>query len=104
MGRTGGGKRVAACDGDDGQCRGGKQGYGPGQGTCAGVTAKTSPHRRRGISRDSCKPQPGRLVADPADLAAQHRVLVPERQEFGIFARFTLAVTIRDLSRQRASR
>ena len=31
------------------------------------------------------EPQPaGRLVADPADLAAQHRVLVPEHQEFGI--------------------
>jgi hypothetical protein len=75
----------------DGQCRGRKQGCGPGQGTCAGVTAKTSPHRRRGISRDSCEPQPaGRLVADSADLAAQHRVLVPERQEFGIFARFAL--------------
>jgi hypothetical protein len=31
------------------------------------------------------EPQPvARLVADPADLAAQHRVLVPEHQEFGI--------------------
>jgi hypothetical protein len=30
-------------------------------------------------------PQPvARLVADPADLAAQHRVLVPEHQKFGI--------------------
>ena len=96
VGRTGGGnawRRATATmrHTTDGQCRGRKQGCGPGQGTCAGVTAKTSPHRRRGISRDSCEPQPaGRLVADSADLAAQHRVLVPERQEFGIFARFAL--------------
>ena len=36
------------------------------------------------------EPQPvGRLVADPADLAAQHRVLVPEHQELGIPGRLT---------------
>jgi hypothetical protein len=36
------------------------------------------------------KPQPvGRLVAEPADLAAQHRVLVPEHQEFGILGYLT---------------
>ena len=35
--------------------------------------------------RQGREPPPvARLVADPADLAAQHRVLVPERQEFGI--------------------
>jgi hypothetical protein len=35
--------------------------------------------------RQDGEPQlPGRLVADPADLAAQHRVLVPEHQELGI--------------------
>jgi hypothetical protein len=52
----------------------------------AGVTANTSPHRRRGISRDSAASHSrfGWLVADPADLAAQHRVLVPEHQELGI--------------------
>jgi hypothetical protein len=37
-----------------------------------------------------CEPQPvGRLVADPADLAAQDRVLVPEHQEFGVLGRRT---------------
>jgi hypothetical protein len=36
------------------------------------------------------EPQPaGRLAADPADLAAQHRVLVPEHQELGIPGRLT---------------
>ena len=35
------------------------------------------------------EPQPvGWLVADPADLAAQHRVLVLEHQEFGILGGF----------------
>jgi len=29
------------------------------------------------------------LVADPADLAAQHRVLVPEHQQFGILGHLT---------------
>jgi len=51
----------------------------------AGVTAKTSPHRRRGMSRDSAASHSrSGLVADPADLAAQHRVLVPEHQELGV--------------------
>jgi len=36
-------------------------------------------------SRQYCQPQPvARLVADPADLAAKHRVLVPEHQELGV--------------------
>jgi hypothetical protein len=36
------------------------------------------------------KPQPvGRLVADPAGLAAQHRVLVPEHQELGVLGHLT---------------
>jgi hypothetical protein len=36
------------------------------------------------------KPQPvGRLVADPAGPAAQHRVLVPEYQEFGVLGHLT---------------
>jgi len=35
--------------------------------------------------RQCCEPQPvTRPVADPADLAAQHRVLVPEHQELGV--------------------
>jgi len=36
------------------------------------------------------EPQPvARLVSDPADLAAQHRVLMPEHQEFGVPGRLT---------------
>ena len=36
------------------------------------------------------QPQPvSRLVADPADLAAQHRVLVSEHQEFGVLGHLT---------------
>ena len=36
------------------------------------------------------KPQPvGRLVADPADLAAQHRVLVAKYQELGVLGHVT---------------
>jgi len=36
------------------------------------------------------EPQPvARLVADPADLAAQHRVLVPEHQQFGVLGHLT---------------
>jgi len=57
----------------------------------AGVTGNTSPHRCRGISRDSAASH-SRSAAwypTPADLAAQHRVLVPEHQEFGTFGRFT---------------
>ena len=51
----------------------------------------TSPHRRRGISRGQCrKPHPvARLVADPAGLAAQYRVLVAEYQEFGVLGHLT---------------
>ena len=53
--------------------------------------------RRRGHSEDLTPPAPGdqpeqcrepepvaRLVANPADLAVQHRVIVPQHQEFGI--------------------
>jgi hypothetical protein len=51
------------------------------------------------------EPQPvGGLVPDPADLAAQHRVLVPEHQEFGILDPSRCASTVRQLRRQRASR
>jgi hypothetical protein len=51
------------------------------------------------------EPQPvTRLVADPADLAAQHRVLVPEHQEFASFDTSRRASTIRPPSRHRVSR
>jgi catechol 2,3-dioxygenase-like lactoylglutathione lyase family enzyme len=47
----------------------------------SGTASRSGPYGRvRGRSRRHA----GRLVADPADLAAQHRVLVPEHQEFGI--------------------
>ena len=47
-------------------------------------------HRRRGQGGQRREPQPvGWLVADPADLAAQHRVLVPEHQELGVLGRRT---------------
>jgi hypothetical protein len=40
--------------------------------------------------RQCCEPQPvARLVADPADLAAQYGVLVPEHQELGILGHLT---------------
>jgi hypothetical protein len=58
--------------------------------------------RRRGHGEHSCPPVPGdqpgqrrepqpagRLIADPADLTAQHRVLVLEHQKLGILGRFT---------------
>jgi len=36
------------------------------------------------------EPEPaGRLAADPAGLPAQHRVLVPEHQQFGVLERTT---------------
>jgi hypothetical protein len=57
----------------------------------AGVTANTSPHRRPGDQPGQGRePHPVTwLVADPADLAAQHRVLVPENQQFGILGHLT---------------
>ena len=52
----------------------------------AGVTGKTSAQRLRGMNRASPASQNpvGRLVTYPAGVAAQHRVLVPEYQQFGI--------------------
>jgi hypothetical protein len=52
----------------------------------AGVTGKISVQRLRGRSRASAAnhTRPGRLVPDPASVAAQHRVLVPEHQQFSI--------------------
>jgi hypothetical protein len=64
--------------------------------TCARPAAdarRASPGQREHLtppaagnqSRQYCQPQPvARLVADPADLAAKHRVLVPEHQELGV--------------------
>jgi hypothetical protein len=41
-------------------------------------------------SRQCRKPQPAaRLVADPAGLTAQHRVLVPQHQQLGIYGHLT---------------
>jgi hypothetical protein len=53
----------------------------------AGVIGKTSAQRLRGISRASAASQTraARLVTYPAGAAVQHRVLVPESQQFGIF-------------------
>ena len=46
--------------------------------------------RRRGISRDSAESQSrSHGWGEPADLAAQHRVLVPQYQEFGILGHLT---------------
>ena len=52
----------------------------------AGVTAKTLVQRLWGYEPGQRgEPYPvGRLVTYPADLAAQHRVLVPEYQQFSI--------------------
>jgi hypothetical protein len=62
----------------------------PGEQRCRGhreYVAPSPPGDQPGQCRE---PQPvGRLVADPADLAAQHRVLVPEHQEFGILGHLT---------------
>jgi len=56
----------------------------------AGVTANTSVQRWRGQPGQGREPEPiGQLVADPAGLAAQHRVLVPEHQQFGVLGRTT---------------
>ena len=52
----------------------------------AGVTGKMSVQRLRG--EEPCQrgePHPvGRLVPHPADIAAQHRVLVPEDEQLSI--------------------
>ena len=38
------------------------------------------------------EPQPvARLVADPAGLPAQHRVLMPQHQQFGVLGHLTAA-------------
>ena len=51
----------------------------------------SEPWTRFSARTGQCRePQPvARLVADPADLAAQDRVLVPEYQEFGILGHLT---------------
>jgi hypothetical protein len=52
----------------------------------AGVTGKTPAQRSRGISRVSAgEPHSvGGLVPYPPGVPAQHRVLVPERQQFSL--------------------
>ncbi len=51
----------------------------------AGVIGKISVQRLRGRSRATGEPHPiGRLVPYPASVAAQHRVLVPEHQQFSV--------------------
>jgi hypothetical protein len=56
-------------------------------------------------SRQCRKPQPvGRLVVDPADLAAEDRVLVAKHQKLGVLRHRPRASTAREPSRQRTSR
>ena len=56
----------------------GEQGRGRHREDLAPPAAGNQPRQRR-------EPQPvARLVTDPADLAAQDRVLVPEHQDFGV--------------------
>ena len=52
----------------------------------AGVTAKTSVQRLRGMSRASAAShtRSARLVPYPVGVAAQHRVLMPEHQQFSV--------------------
>jgi hypothetical protein len=56
----------------------------------AGVTGKTSAQRLRGISRASAANQ-ARSAGSyrPADVPAQHRVLVPEHQQLSILRQVT---------------
>ena len=52
----------------------------------AGVTGKTSAQRRRGMNcvRPANQGPVSWLVPHPADIAAQHRVLVPEDEQLSI--------------------
>ena len=62
----------------------------PGQQRRRGHREHLTPPAPRDQPGQCREPQPiGRLVADPADLAAQHRVLVPEHQEFGVLGHLT---------------
>jgi ADP-ribosylglycohydrolase len=57
----------------------------PGEQRRPGHRKHLTPPAARDQSRQRRQPQPvGRLVADPADLAVQDRVLVPEHQDFGV--------------------
>ena len=55
------------------------------------MTGTTSLQRLRGISRDSAASHSpvDRLVAHPADVAAQHRVLVAQNQQLGVLGQIT---------------
>ena len=52
----------------------------------AGVTGKIPAQRRRGMNRVSAANQApvGGFIAHPAGVPAQHRVLVPDHQQFGV--------------------
>ena len=100
--------RIVGCHADhelaDRGCRGRPSGTPPaGVVPLAGDQPSVPGEQRRGGHREDltppvpgdqlgqCRePQPvARLVADPADLAAQHLVLVPQHQELGILGRLT---------------
>ena len=62
----------------------------PGQQRRRGHREHLTPPAPGDQPRQRRKPEPvAWLVTDPADLAAQHRVLVPEHQEFGILGHLT---------------
>jgi hypothetical protein len=69
-----------------------------------GVTAGLAPTFTRDQSGEDGEPDPvGGLVADPGDLAAQHRVLVPQRQHLCVFGRAVAKHTAGTLIRFRTS-
>ena len=60
----------------------------PGEQRRRGHRKHLTPPAARDQSRQRRQPQPvGWLVADPADLAAQDRILVPQHQELGVLGR-----------------
>ena len=62
----------------------------PGEQRCRGHREHLAPPAAGDQAGQCCEPQPvARLVADPADLAAKHRVLVPEHQELGVLGHLT---------------
>jgi hypothetical protein len=115
--------RIVGRDADDELADRGLRGRPPGTppvrvSPCACDQAPVPGEQRRRGHRDHLGPpvpgdQPGqcrqpqpvaRLVADPADLAAQHRVLVPEHQELGILGHLTPGQHHQQPSRRRMSR
>jgi hypothetical protein len=62
----------------------------PGERCRRGHRERLGPPASGDQPRQGGEPQPvGWLMTDPADLAAQHRVLVPEHQELGVLGRLT---------------